>query len=270
MIEYKEFHPYPFLYHFRDPLGTCFSIIKGSKKAIVVDTGYGMGNIRKLVESKINTPYIVINTHGHMDHTCGNYQFDKIYCPEKDLKLCQDNNSCERRKLNIEDALKAKIIDNTFDTDTYIKQGEGNTVKLTMNHINLGDLNIDIIPMPGHTSGSIGLLIKEKKILLTGDAAILNIWLFLDESTDRLTYQNMLKETYKLDFNEFLTGHLMKLYPKRYFKYFLEVSLLATKENSIPVSFNHFEKSNTYMFTKKYEGDTIGICFNANENKKTL
>ena len=260
-MEYKVFNPYPFLYHFRDPLGTCFSIIKGSKKAIVVDTGYGIGNVRKLVESYIDTPYIVINTHGHMDHTAGNFQFDKVYCPKLDMKLFKEHNSVERRKINLTEALNQGLIDDTFNQDEYINANISNTFPLEDTTFDLGNLHVDVINMPGHTIGSIGLLIKEKRILLSGDAAILNIWMFLKESSDMNTYQNMLRETMKLPFDEFITGHIMRMFPKKYFEYFLEVSLEANPNNSEKVTFKHFERPNTFQFTKKYGSDSIGICY---------
>ena len=46
MSNFNVINPYPFVYHFRDPQGVCFSIIKGTKRAVVIDCGYGIFNIR--------------------------------------------------------------------------------------------------------------------------------------------------------------------------------------------------------------------------------
>ena len=90
-------NPYPFVFHFRDPQGVCFSIIKGEKLSIVVDCGYGIIDVRKIVESYIDTPYIVVCTHGHMDHSSGYFQFDNVYIPEGDLELFKLHNNVEKR-----------------------------------------------------------------------------------------------------------------------------------------------------------------------------
>ena len=262
MINYTVINPFPFIYHFRDPQGVCFSIIKWSEKAIVVDCGYGIGNVRKIVEEYLDVPYIVIATHGHMDHTAGGFWFDQIYVPVKDIELCKKHNSVERRTKNINDALNKNLIDDSFDKEEYINQGYGNIVPINDGEIiNLGNMHVEIIPMEGHTKGSIGLLIKEHKILFTGDAAISMIWLFLKESTDKQTYINMLKRVKQLDFNCFITGHLMEVFDKKFFDYYLEVAEYANASNSTLTTFTNFELPNTYQYAKKFDNYNIGICF---------
>lgn len=262
MINYTVINPYPFIYHFRDPQGVCFSIIKGTKKAIVVDCGYGIGNVRKFVEEYISTPYQVIATHGHMDHTAGGFLFDEIYVPVKDIELCKLHNNIDRRKRNIEDALSKGLIDDSYDQDTYIKQGCGNIIPINdYEVIDLGDMNVEIIPMEGHTKGSIGLLIKEHKLLFTGDAAISMIWMFLKESTDKQTYIKMLERVIKLDFDHFITGHLMEVFDKEFFNYYLEVANEATPSNSVLTTFTNFERPNTYQYAKLFGKYNIGICY---------
>lgn len=262
MNNYSNINPYPYLYHYRDPQGVCFTIIKGSSLAMVVDTGYGIQNLRKFVESNVTTPYIVVNTHGHMDHTAGNFWFNQVYVPEKDIELCKNHNSVDRRRKNLIDALNRGLIDENFDQETYINQGYGNIIPLKLGHIfDLGNLHIEVIPMEGHTKGSIGLLIKEDELLLTGDAAISMIWMFLQESTDRMTYIKMLKRVKQLPFKKFITGHLLEVFDKKFFDYYIEVAEEANSKNSIPTVFNNFERPNTYQYTKKFGNYNIGICF---------
>ena len=57
-------------------------LITGSEKALLVDTGLGMGNIRKVVEELTSLPVIVMNTHTHFDHIGGNALFDTVYAPD--------------------------------------------------------------------------------------------------------------------------------------------------------------------------------------------
>lgn len=260
MLHYEEFHPFPNIIHFRDSLGVNFSLIKGSKMAILFDTGYGLSNIRKMIETKITTPYIVINSHGHMDHTGGNYLFDEIYIHEKDMELCKRHNTDEKRMEHIK---RANEIGLKIDIDSsYTQKGTGQIKPIILDKIiDLGDLHIRIIPMEGHTQGSIGLFIEEMMLLLTADAAILNIWLFLEESTSRERYINMLKRVKEIPFVYFLTGHISRLFPKEYFEYFLEVAEMAAPHNSVKVKLKGFERENTYQYLKEYQGDKIGICF---------
>lgn len=46
-------------------------LIEGSEKAMLIDTGYGLGDLRSAVEKVTGLPLIIVNTHGHCDHIGG-------------------------------------------------------------------------------------------------------------------------------------------------------------------------------------------------------
>lgn len=252
----------PSIYQFRDPLGVCFSIVLGSTHSLVIDTGYGIGNVRELVEQYIKTPYTVVLTHGHMDHSGGAYLFDEVKIPRFDEDLYLAHNSKEMRKKNIERGKLASFVDKDFDEESYLNANIHHYSLIDYDtFFDLGNRTVTVIPMEGHTKGSIGLLLNEERILFTGDAAIHNIWLFLDESTSKETYIAMLKRILLLPFDTFIAGHLMNRFDKSLIEGYLEVAEEATKENAKKVLFQGFEKEGTYQYTKNYNGINIGICF---------
>ena len=57
---------------------TTVSLIVGPEKAVLIDTGCGIGNLRKVVAEVTDKPVMVINTHTHLDHLGSNRQFDEI------------------------------------------------------------------------------------------------------------------------------------------------------------------------------------------------
>ena len=57
----------------------CIWLVEGREKALLVDTGLGVGDLRGEVEALTDKPVIVANTHGHGDHSGGNYAFDRVY-----------------------------------------------------------------------------------------------------------------------------------------------------------------------------------------------
>ncbi|EKC49603.1 beta-lactamase domain protein, partial [human gut metagenome] len=48
------------------------------KNAILIDTGLGVSNIRKIVDSLTELPVMAVTTHVHWDHIGGHKYFDNI------------------------------------------------------------------------------------------------------------------------------------------------------------------------------------------------
>ena len=55
-------------------------LLLGKETAVLVDTGTGIGNLRKLITELTDLPVSVVNTHTHWDHIGANHQFDTIIC----------------------------------------------------------------------------------------------------------------------------------------------------------------------------------------------
>lgn len=53
-------------------------VIEGRDRAILFDTGLGIGNIREAVSRISDLPVSVVNSHHHFDHVGGNHLFDEI------------------------------------------------------------------------------------------------------------------------------------------------------------------------------------------------
>lgn len=60
-------------------------LIAGEKQAMLLDTGVGMGDLKAQVEKLTDKPVIVVNTHGHVDHAGGNFQFDEVWLHADDF-----------------------------------------------------------------------------------------------------------------------------------------------------------------------------------------
>lgn len=252
------------LYQLKDKLGVLVTVVLGTKKALVFDTAYGIGNLYDEVRKITDLPLLIINSHGHMDHSCGNYQFEEVYIHKNDLELCKKHNSIEWRKKNIESAKRMNCLPNDFDEDNYLNQNEGNLKFLEIGDVfDLGNLTLEVINMEGHTKGSIGLYINQMKLLLVSDAYCPFVWLFLEESTSLSVYKNSLKKVLEIDFDNFLVGHGPRMFSKSKMYEFYDCALKLTLEKSVKVSFNNFDDVDSYCFTEgqMYNQDHCGIVF---------
>ncbi len=257
------------IYQIKDAMGVLTTLVIGKDKALLVDTGYGLQNLREYIENITEKPLIVVNSHGHMDHTGGNYLFDEVYIHPLDITLCKEHNSLHWRNNKLEMAKKLKLINDTFDMDFFLKQREGNLKLLEEGKLfALGNLNVKVVPMEGHTRGSIGLFIEEDEILIVTDATCPFVWLFLEESTTVSTYIQMLERTLRLDFNGILLGHgAGTLLPRSKVLDFLNVAKTIDLKKAVKVSFNNFENTNSYCYTlgKMYDQNDCGIIFDPNK-----
>lgn len=57
-------------------------LLEGNEKAMLIDTGWGAGNLRACVEKLTDKPLIVVNTHFHPDHSAGNGEFEEVFLSE--------------------------------------------------------------------------------------------------------------------------------------------------------------------------------------------
>ena len=53
-------------------------LLEGEEKALLLDTGYGIGHLRAFVEKLTDKPVIVANTHFHPDHSAGNGEWEEV------------------------------------------------------------------------------------------------------------------------------------------------------------------------------------------------
>lgn len=258
------------LYQIKDPLGSLIDVIIGEEKALVVDTGYGIGDIYKEVRKLTNLPLIVIDSHGHMDHTGGNYLFPEVYIHSKDIDLVKKHNSLAWRKKNIESAKNANALIESFNEEEYLKKREGNLLIIDdIKYFDLGGKTVEVIHTPGHTAGSISLYCKEKKIMITSDAIIQYVWLFLAESTSVKDYIESIEKVLKYDFDYFLVGHGARLIPRDTMLEYLDCAKNLDVTKAKKVTFKNFEDCDSYEYSTDYlySPKGCGVVFDINKIK---
>ncbi len=148
-------------------------LIIGPEKAMLIDTGFGIGNLKGLVgELTGGMPLIVANTHHHIDHAYGNCQFERVYCHEygvRYLKMQQDPHAWD----HLYDE-NGKGIWLKFDKKDIVPYKEYEIVGCPNNYIfDLGGGHkVELIFMPGHAPGGCCYLDKKNRILFAGDALL--------------------------------------------------------------------------------------------------
>jgi glyoxylase-like metal-dependent hydrolase (beta-lactamase superfamily II) len=170
-------------------------LILGTKRALLFDTGMGIGDIRKLTAELTRLPIIVLNSHTHDDHVGGNWEFDNIYGMDTDFTRKNAKGSREDAQAEIAPGEICGKLPGEFDRkgyatrpwtiSTYIHDGD---------RIDLGERSLEVIATPGHTPDAISLLDRKNGLLFTGDTYYpAPIWLFRPE-TDLNAYETSVRK----------------------------------------------------------------------------
>jgi len=250
---------YPWLFSIKDPSDVFCYLIIGEKQSLLYDTMYGIGSLPDLIKKITDKPVTVVLGHGHLDHANGAYQFDEVYLNENDFELCRMHTSPFYRNIIIERINESKqTLPENFNVNEYINAGSGNFKNLEPGKIfDLGGLTIETIAMEGHTTGSIGLFVKEHKILFNSDAANFHVWMFLPESLLISQYIAMLKRTLLLDFDRFFVGHSGISLPKTDMQKMINIAHNASLEKAEPYNVSDLFKEHNPIIYREKDGEIV-------------
>lgn len=226
------------------PAGVFMDLIVGEDRALLWDTGYGMGNLHKAVRSITDKPLYIVNSHGHVDHSSGNALFDEsVYIHNLDMQLCEEHTGRIFRTLALELVRSMSICGEEdilscgLSTETYLSQGTGKLRPVSEGHVfDLGKVHLQVIELPGHTMGSIGLIYEEKGILYAGDAVNDGLWLFLPEASNLTTYISTLYKIRKLNPSGLVLSHEDGITRPAVLTDYIDVAENLDYESGIPFS----------------------------------
>ena len=157
--------------HSADGMTVMIYLVEGSKKAALIDSGFGVTDtLRKFVEGFTDKPIACYIAHGHPDHAGAAALFDEIYMSRRDEHLLPISLSYERRMGDVfgrggDDAHKAYCREHiVMCTQLNYKDIDEGAV------IDLGGKCLEVYAIPGHTQGSLVFSNREENFALTSDA----------------------------------------------------------------------------------------------------
>jgi hydroxyacylglutathione hydrolase len=191
----------------RDNTQVASYLVEGEDKSLLIDTGWGIGNLKELVQYITQLPVMVVFTHGHPDHVCGAFQFSDLHISNNDKNLLKAFYNKETRAQIIKYSFKGPFpqgfskeewINAEIDNFSLVQDGDV---------INLGERKFKVIAVPGHTAGSLCLLDEDGGMLFSGDSVQSTpVLMHLDTSLslrtffDSLTYLYSFKNNYNTIF----------------------------------------------------------------------
>ena len=118
----------------------CFLVV-GEKEALLIDCGFG-GDVLEACRKVTDKPLKLLLTHSDRDHAGCVSQFAEVMMHADEVAVFKEKNGY---------AVNA----------VPVQEGE---------RFDLGGVILEVVHLPGHTSGSIALLEREKRYLIGGDS----------------------------------------------------------------------------------------------------
>ena len=186
--------------------GVISYLIEGRKKAVLLDTGMGIGDIKKVVEHLTRLKVLVVNSHTHFDHVGDNHRFEEIAVFDNELEIERLENgitvegasfpppkglplNIDKLRRELSKDLLFRSLPKRFDPKSYqILPSKPTHLLKHEELINLGDRVLKVLHSPGHSPGSICLLDTKSRELFTGDTFYLSSLFAHFPESDFLVY----------------------------------------------------------------------------------
>ncbi len=198
--------------------------VRGREQDLLVDTGLGIASLREEIANLVDKPLATVATHLHYDHVGGLHEFDdaRIHRLEVDgmanyreLQLmCRDDipepilDELAQVGFPIEDPyLIDARPDANFDPHAYAVHSTKAAPLDEGDVIDLGDRHFEVLHLPGHTPGSLGLWDAGSGILFSGDAIYDGPLLDTLPESDRSAYVATMKRLRELPVRVVHGGH---------------------------------------------------------------
>ena len=225
----------------RSMTGEIMYLVEGEEKAVLIDTCLGVGHLREFVENLTEKQITVLLTHGHVDHALGAPEFKEVYMNPADNKVYESMSPLEERIGYIKANLGGQLP--KFAEDDYVQPAPADFKELKDGQIfELGGVHIEVYALPGHTHGTMVMLVPEEKALILGDACNNATFLFDENSLSVHEYkENLIRVKEKLEGRydtTYLCHHVMTA-SKDMLAHVIEVcdEILEGKADDIPFEF---------------------------------
>lgn len=205
------------VYHIGDAMGVYMTLLVGTERALLVDTGYGLDDVSAMARRLTDKPLTVLLTHVHHDHALGARWFESTLMFAQDLPAWSVyTGDAQRRAVAAQAAEKglaaaADFLHARIPVPEALREGP----------IDLGGLTAQAILCPGHTPGSAVIYVPQRKLLLTGDDWNPCTWLFFPEALPAQAYRENVRALLRLPFEHVLCAHRAQLYPRSAFEAYL-------------------------------------------------
>ncbi len=147
-------------------------LVVGEDRAVLIDTGMGVGDLRAVVEDLTDRPITVVNSHAHWDHIGANWRFADISIHRAEAERLRRGVGPEKmRQAFADEHLRGALPAGTDRDNLTIPPSRATTLLEGGELIELGGRRLEVVHAPGHSPGGIVLLDRDNGVLFSTDVA---------------------------------------------------------------------------------------------------
>jgi glyoxylase-like metal-dependent hydrolase (beta-lactamase superfamily II) len=177
-------------------------LVIGEERALLFDLAVNHPGIREYTgELAAGKPVQLVLSHGHFDHTFHLNKYSDVWMHTSDEKFVREG------MLGAPPINPCPAIHPLQDGDT----------------IDLGGRFLDVINVPGHTPGSILLLDRQTKTLLSGDTCARRLLYGLTDFVPTNVFCDSLRRLQAMDFEVIYSAHDRCALPKSYIEHMIRL-----------------------------------------------
>ena len=202
-------------------------LVLGRDRDLLIDSGMGIAPLRPFVDGlRVDPakPLICLSTHTHVDHIGAAHEFDaRLVHPIEAEELARPH-PASLRSSDVPDALaqvfqesgypalRPFLIDALphagYDLDSYVLKGAQATGLVEDGDmIDLGDWQAEVLHLPGHSPGQVGLFHHDSGTLFGADAIYDGPLIYAEDDMDRAAYATTLRRLRDLPVTLVHGGH---------------------------------------------------------------
>ncbi|MGF1630291.1 MAG: MBL fold metallo-hydrolase [Kiloniellaceae bacterium] len=208
-----------------DPLIRCnIWHVQGSDRDLVVDSGLGLASLVCAARQLFEKPVTAVATHTHYDHIGGFHEFEERVVHRLEAGELADprgfasllGDSLDRGLVaSIQAAgyaVPANLVDalphDGYDLDSYrVRAAPATRLVEEGDIVEVGDRQFEVLHLPGHSPGSIGLWERQSGVLFSGDAIYDGPLLDELPGSDIATYLRTMERLLELPVTVVHAGH---------------------------------------------------------------
>ncbi len=240
------------VFRISEPLGVGESLILGEERALLIDTGYGLRDIRTAIRQITDLPLVVMNSHVHTDHTGCNSAFETIYVPGGERPKLFDG-SLDRERLQLFQSLRQSrpnLRQFMVDKEDWETPPGGTRYLPLPDRFDLGGRELELEIIGGHTPESTIVIDPKSRTAFVADGIGTQVWLFLHPTGTVQEYSESLRRfSRRTDVDILQLSHKTEPMPFSFAAYYADFVLRARIENSVVWPNNRFDVT-VYRYTE--------------------